>query len=77
MPTERVAVLGSERIAPPDSTVIGVADPNEEVSVTIVVRRRTEELPAPGSPPIPRDEFAGLYGADPADVEQIEQFAAE
>ena len=77
MSTERVAVRGSERIAPLDSNVIGVADPNAEVSVTIVVRRRTEELPAPGSRPIARHKFAELYGADPADVEQIEQFAAE
>jgi len=76
MPTERVTVRGSERRAPVDSSVIGVADPNEEVSATIVVRRRTEELPAPGSRPIPRNKFAELYGADPADVEQIEQFAA-
>jgi kumamolisin len=77
MPTERVAVRGSERKMPPDSTVIGVADPSEEVNVTVVIRRRTEELPSPGSPPIPRDQFARLYGADPADVEQIERFAAE
>ena len=76
MPTERVTVRGSERRAPVDSSVIGVADPNEEVSATIVVRRKTEELPAPGSRPIPRNKFAELYGADPADVEQIEQFAA-
>ena len=77
MSTERVAVRGSERIAPPDSNAIGVADPNDDVSVTIVVRRRTKELPAPGSRPISRHQFAELYGADPADVEQIEQFAAE
>ena len=71
MPTERVAVRGSERKMPLDSTVIGVADPNEEVNVTVVIRRRTHELPPPASTPIPRDQFAGLYGADPADVEQI------
>ncbi len=77
MPTERAAVRGSERKLPQDSSVIGVADPNEELSVTVMVRRRTEELPAPGPRPIHRDKFAALYGADPADVEQIELFAAE
>jgi kumamolisin len=77
MSTERVAVRGSERIAPPDSTMIGVADPNEDVIVTIMVRRKTEKLPRPGAHPISREKFAELYGADPADVEQIEQFAAE
>ena len=62
MPTERVTVRGSERKLPPDSAVIGVADPNEEVNVTVVIRRKTEALPAPGRHPISRDKFAGLYG---------------
>ena len=77
MSTERVAVRGSERIAPQDSNVVGVADPNDDVSVTIVVRRKNEELPVPGSRPISHHKFAELYGAAAADVEQIEQFAAE
>jgi kumamolisin len=77
MPTERVAVRGSGRTAPLDSSVIGVADPNEAVSVTVVVRRKTAELPSPKSRPIPRDKFAELYGANPADVLKVEQFAAE
>jgi kumamolisin len=45
--------------------------------LTLVVRRRNAELPPPGSRPIPRHRFAELYGADPADVVQIERFAAE
>ena len=77
MPTERVAVRGSERKAPVDASVVGPADPNDEVTVTVVVRRKTEELPAPNAVPLPRDKFAELYGADPADVGQVEQFAAE
>jgi kumamolisin len=77
MPTARVAVRGSDRKLPEDSTVIGVADPNDEINVTIVVRRKTEELPPPGRHPVPRHKFAELYGADPADVEQIERFAAQ
>ena len=77
MATERVTVRGSERTAPLDSTMIGVSDPNEDMNVTIVVRRRNEELPDPGPHPISRNKFAELYGADPADVGQIEQFAAE
>ena len=77
MPEERAAVRGSERRAPADSTVIGVANPRELISVTVVVRRRSSALPPQGSRPISREEFAELYGADPADVSQVEQFAAD
>ena len=77
MATERVAVRGSERQPSPGSVAIGPVDPNEDVSVTVVLRRKTEELPAPGSHPISRSQFAERYGARPDDVEQIEQFAAD
>ena len=77
MANERVAVRGSERIAAPGSNAVGVVNPNDEVSVTVVIRRRTQELPRHGSKPVPREKFAELYGANPADVEQIEQFAAD
>ncbi|HXN47292.1 MAG TPA: S53 family peptidase [Bryobacteraceae bacterium] len=77
MPDEKAAVRGSERVAPADSTVIGVANPRELVSATVVVRRRSSALPPQGSRPISREEFAGLYGADPADVSMVEQFAAD
>jgi kumamolisin len=70
-------VPGSDRAAPADSSLIGVADPKEQLSVTVVVRRRIPASPPPESRPISRDQFAGLYGADPADVSQIEQFAAD
>src|SRR5580692_9052610 len=76
MPTGRVAVRGSERNAGPTSSAIGVADPNEEVNVTVMVRRRAEP-PLPGSHVVTREKFAELYGANPADVEQVEQFATE
>ena len=77
MANERVAVRGSERITAPGSNAVGVVNPNDDVNVTVVIRRRTQELPRRGSRPVPREKFAELYGANPADVEQIEQFAAE
>ena len=77
MATERVAVRGSERKMAPGSSMIGVADPYEEVSITVVIRRRTQTLPRPGSRPVPRNKFAELYGGDPADMELIEQFATD
>src|ERR1019366_1618885 len=73
---ERVALRGSERGTVPDSRVIGSPDPNEIIDVTVLLRRRAGELPPAGSARVSREEFAGLYGADPADVERIQEFAA-
>jgi kumamolisin len=76
MADERVALRGSERGTVPDSRVIGSPDPNEIIDVTVLLRRRAGELPPAGSARVSREEFAGLYGADPADVERMQEFAA-
>lgn len=76
MPTERAAIRGSERPPVPDSSVIGFPDPHAIIRVTVVLRRRNAKLPHLGSKTIPRNEFAQLYGADPADVQRVEEFAA-
>lgn len=77
MAGERIAIPGSERQQIPNSNVIGTPDPNEIMSVTVVLRRRNANLPPPGSETIGRREFAERFGADAADVDRIEQFAAE
>src|SRR4051794_16549777 len=74
---ERVAVRGSQRRPVPDALPAGVPDPNALLSVTVVLRRRTDELPKPGSARVSREEFAELYGADPDSIPLIEAFAAE
>ena len=75
--TQRQPVPGTTRTRP--------ADPAEVVSVTISLRRRSGAPPLPFAdilkqPPgqrkyISREEFAERYGADPADVARVEQFA--
>ena len=77
MPVERIAVLGSERRPIPNTQTIGSADPNSSITVTIFLRRRNSKLPAPGSETLTREEFAGRFGADPADVGPVEEFASE
>lgn len=77
MPTERAAVAGSEREPIPNSSPIGFPDPQSTVYVTVVLRRRQAELPRLGSETVSRQDFAQLYGADPADVRRMEQFAAD
>jgi hypothetical protein len=65
---------------------VGPADPQEVLSVSIRVRRRSGAPPLPDpqqtgpsslrrGPVLSRQEFAARYGADPADLEQIAQFA--
>ena len=68
---------GSERRPVADASIVGIPDPNESITVTVVLRRRSSELPPPGSEPISRNDFAQRYGADPDDVARIEQFATD
>jgi len=73
---------GSERQPAPGGRLIGPADPNEPLSVTIVVRRRSP-LPAleywRTTPPqshkvLTREEFAANYGAAPEDLQRVSDF---
>jgi kumamolisin len=85
VPDGHQRVERSERQPVPGTTRTGPADPTEVVSVTIRLRRRTGAPPLPGvemlkQPPgqrayVSREEFAEQYGADPADVARVEQFA--
>jgi kumamolisin len=75
MAEERTAVPGSARRQIPNSTTAGRPDPNEKVEVTIYLRRRADLPQTEGT--VSREEFETAHGADPADVEKVEQFAAE
>jgi kumamolisin len=75
MAGNRVELKGSQRDLPPGAQPTGPPDPQQQIKVTVVLRRRAP-LPevAPGEY-ISREEFARHYGADPADVEKVRQFA--
>jgi kumamolisin len=87
MTNGHVALEGSERQPLPDARKIGPVPSNQTVRVTVTVRRRPGgELPSPeelvATPPaervyLSRDEFAEQYGADPTDLDKVEQFAHE
>jgi kumamolisin len=86
---EYTPVHGSERKIVPGAEVIGPSDPAEVISVSIRLRPRTDggELAAladaigvqmPGARTyLSREEFAAKYGADPADMETVAEFARE
>ncbi|HTS64732.1 MAG TPA: S53 family peptidase [Candidatus Acidoferrales bacterium] len=77
MPDERVVLKGSERLPVPGAQVIGSPDPAAPITVTVLLRRRNSRLPSPKEGHVSRRDFAGRFGADPADVPPIEEFAAE
>jgi len=85
MANGHVPLEGSERQPLADARKIGPVPSDQTVRVTVTVRRRAE-LPSPeelGATPLAerhvlsRAEFAEQYGADPADLDKVEQFAKE
>jgi len=79
-------IEGSERRIAPGARLIGPADPNETVSVTIIVRRRPDGSPMPEmdywtkTPPgqrkfLSHEEFAVRHGAAQADLDAVVNFA--
>ncbi len=85
----RIPIKGSERVALPGAHITGAIDPHEPILVTVVVRRNSsnkqlgllvKELGAQKPKErkyLSRDEFATAYGADPADLAKIKEFAHE
>jgi kumamolisin len=74
----RVALPASHKTAPKGAKLAGKISPDERLEVTVRLRRK----PGAGTPkvegkPLTREEFRGAYGADPADIEKVEEFANE
>jgi kumamolisin len=77
-----VKVPGSEREPMAGGTQAGSLDPNEVMQVTLALRPRalgpkqesSDKLVASGKR-LSREEYEARYGADPADVQQVERFA--
>jgi hypothetical protein len=73
---------GSERRVAAGARKIGPADPSEILTVTILVRRRTDAPPLPGEtgalhrlPRLSREDFGKFYGASQADLDLVANFA--
>src|SRR5208282_3557921 len=63
---KRIDLPGSERTLPPGSRKIAPCDPQEQIQVTVFLRRS-------GSP----KQFPDRHGARPADIKKIRAFAAQ
>ena len=78
MAEERFLLPGSERTPRADATPAGTPAPSDVIEVSLMLRRRTPLDPATHqSEPISREDFSRIYGADPADIHRIEEFAQE
>jgi kumamolisin len=84
----RVELKGSTRAAMPGGRDVGPADPNQQVEVSVLLRRGSKQGEFPSAEKmgtrlprerkyLTREEFARLHGASAADVEKIREFAAE
>ena len=74
----RVALPASRKAAPKGAKQVGKISPEQRLEVTVRLRRKAgAETPKIESKPLTRDEFRQNYGADPADIEKVEEFANE
>jgi kumamolisin len=87
--SQKVNLPGSERLPFTAGKQIGPADPNQQIQVTIFLRRHPAgaknfpQIDTLGRNPlasrkhISREDFAASYGASAEDLEKIRRFAAE
>lgn len=82
MAEKHVKLAGSQRQPMPGAVRVAPADPNELMQVTVVLRpkdakasTRLDEIIARGEH-ISREEYTSRFGADPADVEKVREFAS-
>ena len=84
---QRVPLPGSERAAVPGSRVLGSANPDEVIQVSLRLRPRTAlsttemlkkgGLSAHERQHLTHEEYEQRHGADPEDINRIEEFAHE
>ena len=85
---DHVMLVGSERPARSDARLVGPADANERLTVTVEVRQRPDAPPPPDLAALgaqrPREReridraaLAATYGADPEDLAKVAEFAKE
>jgi kumamolisin len=85
IPADYRAVPNSEHRLRRNASSVGLSDPDEQMSVSIVVRRRADAPPLLSqdhwikTPPgqrnfLSREDFAARFGADSSDLESVASF---
>ncbi len=86
VPQNYTQLKGSERKSARNAVLLGPADANQRIEVSIVLRRRPDGPPAPDfeyfaktpakeRPRLSEEEFAAKYGAASADIARVTDFA--
>lgn len=75
---KRTALKGTEQISIPGSRAIGPTDPHQLIEVSVILKHR-QNLPEleEVTQHVSHNDFAKTYGADPAHVDRIREFARE
>ncbi|HVW76619.1 MAG TPA: S53 family peptidase [Alloacidobacterium sp.] len=74
----RITLEKSERRAPANATQLGRTSPQQEISVSVIVRRKNPlNLSALKGRRVSHEEFNQQYAADPADFDRIRAFARQ
>lgn len=73
----RATIPGSERSPLVGAEPVGDVGPDDQLTVTMVLRRRNNapDLTSPDAR-VKREDLAGRYGANPKDVAEVERFAS-
>ena len=73
---QRVVLRGADRAVPTSDKHIGRTDPNQIITVSVIVKRKNPlDLDALGGRRVSPQEFDAQYAADPASFEALRSFA--
>jgi len=76
--SKKTSIKGTEHILLPGARAIGPSDPHQLIEISVVLKHRQPlAMPEHEGKILSHNEFAKAFGADPADVDKIRQFARE
>lgn len=76
--SKKIPLNGTQHVSLPGARALGPTDPHQLIEISVLLKHR-KPLPKPEEEEriLNHSEFAKMYGADPAHVDKIRQFARE
>src|ERR1700721_3545286 len=76
--SQKIPLKGSEHASLPGANAIGPTDPHQLIEVSVILKHRQPLPPhSEEGKVLNHNDFSKTYGADPAHVDKIRQFARE